>query len=271
MRIFAFGDSFTEGYKVDAPFHPYTQYKKVLGVDSYSELPPIWTELLSEEFNCEVFNFAKGGLGNESIFSRICQNVNNFQKDDVVIINWTFFHRFRWAIEPHIDGDDKPFYDVPVNVNLKIDSSLTQTEITQEVIDRTSLNRLKKSWINTILDYERVIDRLAKEVGFDVFYWATDSKYYHYKDYKIEDSKYILYPDIIDNKNNDRIGDTQDNIFFKVLDKYGALSLLQEGKVHYNSQIDDEQHRGGIGHKIQAELFAEWIKKYSKKSLYNSK
>ena len=270
MRIFAFGDSYTQGYKVDAFFHPYTQYLNTLGFEfvqdcdnPYEKLPPIWTEWLSTLFGCEVFNYGKGGVGNDYIFQKICQVSDQFQKGDIVIINWTYFHRFLWGgcktLHPWAAVD---IYNV--SISHEIYDELRNLGLDENIRDVISKNRILKSWIDIILGYEKIIFQLAKDRGFEVYIWSTDTYYYEHIDYNIVDKKYIMYDSILKTLKKYKGQYTNDNVFHQTLDDNGAISLEAEGKLYYNARIDDSQHRGGIGNKVQAELFYDWIKKHSK-------
>jgi len=269
MRLFAFGDSYTEGYKVDAPFHPYTQYLKTLGfefdIDSehpYEKLPPIWTEHLSELFKCPVFNYGKGGIGNDDIFQRICQASDKFKKGDIVIINWTYLHRFLWGADKNLHPWAKPkIYNI--SISHQIYDELKDLGLTEDIRNIICKNRMLKSWIDVIKGYEKIIFQLAEDRGFKVYIWSTDTYYYEHIDYDIKDEKYIMYDEILKTKeNHNKHPYVNDNIFHQVLDNNGAISLEVEGEKYYNSIVEDSHHRGGIGHKIQADLFYNWIKKY---------
>lgn len=75
-RLFTFGCSFTE-------------YKWAT-----------WANILGYEFDCEFYNFGKSGAGNTFITNQVTQanNIFNFNKNDLVIINWTNISREdRWS------------------------------------------------------------------------------------------------------------------------------------------------------------------------------
>ena len=68
--------------------HPYCtflenelEYKNIL---SYS-----WQQLLAKDMNLEIMENGISGAGNSEIINKIILNMNNFQKEDYIIIGWT--------------------------------------------------------------------------------------------------------------------------------------------------------------------------------------
>ena len=77
-RLFTFGCSFTKHYR------------------------PTWANILSEELGLPVYNYGRGGAGNQYIFNQLMQADNYFKisQNDLVIVCWTNLAREdRW-----IDG-----------------------------------------------------------------------------------------------------------------------------------------------------------------------
>ena len=84
--LHTFGDSYTEGQRG-------------------GNLPKSWSEILGEKLNMEVKNYGIGGNSNPQIFDDVCNKSHEFNKGDIVIINWTYKDRFRWAsTEFHENG-----------------------------------------------------------------------------------------------------------------------------------------------------------------------
>ena len=277
MRIFAFGDSYTQGYKVDAFFHPYTQYLNTLGFEfvqdcdnPYEKLPPIWTEWLSTLFGCEVFNYGKGGVGNDYIFQKICQVSDQFQKGDIVIINWTYLHRFLWAL-PNEDWADNetgdegiPFFKFRrASINIHIDENILNDKTNlSNVYEYVGLNKSLDAWIEEILSWENIIDSLSKSVGFHVYYWSAEHRIHTILGKEFSNKKYICN-DIVSNYLNTKLKEgipheqIPSELFHISLKQYGAKTIFEET----NGEVEDDYHFGIIGNKIQSELFYDWIKK----------
>jgi hypothetical protein len=86
-KLFVFGCSFTKGSGC-LEGEPYTlKYKK-------SDKDLIWPEILAEELNLKLYNFGEPGKSNGRIIDSIIENFELIQKEDIVILQKTFTHRF---------------------------------------------------------------------------------------------------------------------------------------------------------------------------------
>jgi hypothetical protein len=89
-NLFVFGCSFTQGSGC-LPGEPYNlKHKK-------SEEDLIWPEIIAKEFNLNLHNLGEAGKSNNIIVDKIIRNFDLIQKDDFVIIQKTFSHRFEVA------------------------------------------------------------------------------------------------------------------------------------------------------------------------------
>jgi hypothetical protein len=231
-NLYTFGCSFTEGFIENHP--PYQEYKKFRG----GSFPKHWTELLSEKLGCNLINDGKGGSGNQHIFTSLCKRANQLKKNDVVIVQWSFMNRFRLSDSEGITwvhvGPSDPKH-IGNNGLINFDCQ-----------DMICINRSLKPYLDEIYDFERIIDRLSKEIGFDVYYWTIINELiYNQPKETLSQRKYLL---------NDKIKDQFDNTFSVIL-KNGGLRVVEET----NGQIDD-WHMGESGNRVQAELFYEHIK-----------
>jgi hypothetical protein len=85
--LWTFGDSFTYGNGC-LPKNIYAiQYKK-------SDKDKIWPEIVSTELNFKLKNIGMGMFSNDKIIDSIIQNYEYINKNDIVIIGKTFYHRF---------------------------------------------------------------------------------------------------------------------------------------------------------------------------------
>jgi hypothetical protein len=247
--LFGFGDSFTGGHFLDKDFKPYQQWKEYRG----GNLPPIWIELLGEKLNMEVLNYGHGGNSNQETFETICNNCYQFKKDDIVIINWTEVHRFRWVAYGNHRAPEGIFnVDYWRRISAASDDSQEINNTTKmEIID----NRSSYLYVEEIYSYENIIDTLSKSIGFTVFYWSGDSSIiYKLPPEKLKQKKYII-SDLILNSTEQlmdkhRIG----GIFFDTIKHYGGLTVREET----NGNCTDT-HLGESGHRVQYELFYDYI------------
>jgi len=86
-KLFTFGCSFTagNGCLIDEQYR--NKYKK-------NEEDLTWTEHLSKELGLELFNFGMGEYSNDKILDTLITNFEKIGKDDIVILEMSFHHRF---------------------------------------------------------------------------------------------------------------------------------------------------------------------------------
>jgi hypothetical protein len=221
--LFVFGDSFTQGHHNFETYGAYADFKKYRG----GKLFDLWPTILSKKLNLDLENHGHAGTGNDDIFSSICENIDKIKKGDVVIIGWTFITRFRWVIE---NGFWRTIHGGP-------DDSISEST-RKEIL----INRFNPRYAITIYEYEKIIDVLSKSVGFDVYYWSAENNLIYCLPNKNQ-RKYLI---------NDLIkpGET---LFFEIF-RRGGKTIQEES----NNTISDI-HLGESGHKIQGELFYNYI------------
>ena len=252
-----FGDSFTEGHKLDKSFPWYKVWKEWRGGD----LPPVWHEILSEKLGMETNVKAIGGSSNQETFHTICENCDLFKKDDIVIINWSYMNRFRWASTFHdTDGNEVMYMGKPINTWVRMGANKNDhfkcyiTESTQmEIAVKISEHPF---YVDEIYNYEKIIDNLCKNIGCDVYYWSMDEKVINsLPKEKLNQKKYICneYVGKYELSNNSLNWGHHFTIFREVY-KRGGKNIKQET----NDEIPDT-HLGESGHKIQFEMFYEYL------------
>jgi hypothetical protein len=84
--LWTFGDSFTEGYGcgINDEYH----------INYYQTDDKIWPAWLSELLNINLKNCGVGGYSNDMILDCIIDNWKDIKKGDVVLIGFTYPHRF---------------------------------------------------------------------------------------------------------------------------------------------------------------------------------
>ena len=229
--LFTFGCSFTEDYNT-CSVDTYVDYKEHLG----GEYPKSWPIVLSEKLNYKLKNYGEGASGNQQIFQEVCKRCDDFKVNDIVIIEWTFLERYRLAI------DDNGWLKLGPG---KINNS--QSPISEECHESIVINRTLKPYVDELYDYEKIINKLSKFVGFNVFYWSIDNGVLYNTPNLNERNHYLL---------NDMIKGRHDNAF-TITNKNGGYKIVEEteGKI-----ID--YHLGGTGHKVMGDLFYQHIIKH---------
>jgi len=250
--IHGFGDSFTEGQPDNLDFKPFNEWKNFRG----GNLPPSWLELLGEKMGMDIKVTACGGNGNNQIFDDVCSHSNEFKKGDIVIINWTYRHRFRWAsLQKHSNGtyvnfnnNGEPCYvwrPLSSNDSQPQDDWYIKKELRHEIIS----NQLQTPYLDEIYNREKIIEQLSKSIGFELYFWSADeSIIYDLSNEKLNQKKYILH-NIIDKKASGHRGH-----FFNTIKKYGGQTIFEE-----TNNIISDIHLGESGHRVQFELFYEYI------------
>jgi hypothetical protein len=232
-KLYTFGCSYTEDY--NDHYTNYKLYKEYKG----GKFPDSWPKILSNNLGFILSNHGFGGIGNQHIFTSFCKCVDLLKKGDIVIIGWTHMERLRIS---NINGTG--WYHFGPSVT----KDLNNCTITNDCLDMLFVNRTLKPYYDEIYDYEKIIDRLAKEVGFEIYYWTIINELIYNQDKKIlNQKKYLL---------NDLIKDQHHNTFRVILD-HGGQFIYKET----NGLIDDH-HLGELGHKVQADLFYKHIMKY---------
>lgn len=155
MRLWAFGDSFTE------PFHKQTagqlEYHKWKGY-----IPKNFLDFLSEKLNTPQFNLGKGGSSNRTILSSIISNLDNFLDNDIIIVGWTSLNRFR------IVDMAEDIFDVvgPQTIIQSLNNSPTLKHSLNEYL----LIREHPIFFNELIEYMKLLDKSLPNCK--ILYWT---------------------------------------------------------------------------------------------------
>jgi len=241
-KLRTFGCSFTHGFHLDDfsnGSNLMIKYYKNRG----NNLPKIWPELLSEKLNLELDNHAWPGSSVYKIFDRFCKQCDKFQKDDVIIYEWTRIHRFR-MFDPGVLGALPTILPI---FNPNIDNG--SQPITKKAIMEIQVNRTEKPWIEEIYSFQKLIIEICKSVGCELYIWSADDYIINSESKEFKEKFNCLIPQAT-------IDVTQ---FLRY--KYGAKTIWEDT----NHEVDDQQHYGEVGHKIMAEMFYDDIINYRNK------
>jgi hypothetical protein len=224
--LYVFGDSYTQGHHQLETYPAYKQFKEFRG----GELFELWSELLANKLGMGLENHGWAGACNEQVFSRVCNHCYKFKKGDIVIVNWTYPTRFPWANEKW--NEYMTIHGGPMDI------------ITEHTRKEILINRFHSRYVKTLYEYEKIIDKLAEAIGFDIYFWSADNTIiYNLPSKKKNKRKYII---------NDLIANGE-TLFYEIF-RRGGKTIQEES----NKTIEDT-HLGESGHKIQAELFYSYI------------
>lgn len=231
-NLFTFGCSFSENfqpYNDKSNGNPQSRYifETLNGV-----VPDGWTDILSKKLNYNQKNYSIGGDNNYGIFSQICEYCNQFSENDIVIIEWTNVHRFRWPNKENKWGSRLPGFFNDLD------------GISKNTYEEILVNRSHELWYNEIYQYEKIIDKLCSLSKSNIFYWSFDPNLiYTLPNEKKLQKKYIL-SDVI-----------KVDMYTLIKDNGGkCINEESEGKIN-------DGHLGKTGHEVMGNLFYDYIVK----------
>lgn len=166
-RLWCFGDSFTagDGCICSPKENPYSeitkQYRAFLHKQDGEEIL-IYPEYVSNHFGLELLNTASGGASNEMILDSIFSNVHNIQKNDYIIIGFSYFQRFDVYI-------DNRFQPTNVNsISTTSDEQYINNHLTKqgllEIINNRNNNAFKERWIRQIKGLKYLLNGVCDNV-----------------------------------------------------------------------------------------------------------
>jgi hypothetical protein len=165
--LYVIGDSFSAKYYCKPNDNTtYDHYRIYKG----GTLPKTWSELLADELNLNLVNFAVGGNSNYQIIDDFCKVAKTISKNDMLFIGWTDTMRFRLYSEV-----SKNF--VKTNLN-GYDEYLPN--ISPNTINEITINRSDNYWTNEIYSWEIVIKRLSMLIGFKLHIWSFFDQFPEY-------------------------------------------------------------------------------------------
>ena len=248
-----FGDSFTQGHLLDGSFPRYHDWREYRGGD----LPLCWGDLLSAKLGMKMANHAVAGMSNTEIFQTFCRHSDEVQNGDIVIINWTYTQRFRWAYyyEPQ-----KLYQWKRLSANRE--DGIIISESTRQDI---AVNKTLPPYIEEVYEQEKLIREFSKSKGFRLFFWSADIDVINNLPSEKLNKEYYLLHDEIEKIPLDIPTQTNNHSFvrmgkkrtiFDVFFEKGGTTISDE-----TNEIVGDGHLGEKGHLIQYELFYKYITK----------
>ena len=233
-----FGCSFSSPYHEETD--EYRRYKVFCG----GSFPNTWFELLSNKMNLNLINHGIPGAGNDMIFNRVIEQIRTIQKNDVVIIGWSFLSRFMWA-----NHDTRKWVNTNFGRNHSVlngNEDITEETSNEIVFNRTSNNTFQL-YTEIINQRMELINYISDLVGFKVFYWSCDPYVLYSKEIQDRDNKKIVMGDEIYMK-------WEIDNMIKLIEKNGGERIKEET----NQEIFDF-HLGVSGHQVMSNLFYNHI------------
>lgn len=232
--LFTFGCSHTESYETTSIVEEYKNYFEYRG----GNYPEVWATILAKKLNFDVKNYGWSSSTNLEILKKVFNHINEVKKDDIVIIQWSYAHRFNW-----IELDKNRWQKMGVNYKFDFIHNQTYMDVIEQITHPL--------YCSLIYDNEPILEYIAKLIGFKIYYWSVEYEIIHNLPDDLKNNKKYLIPSKFNN-----------NQPFK-----GSLDVIIEngGEFIYdetNFTVND-CHLGEKGHKVQAELFYKHIKENS--------
>jgi hypothetical protein len=224
-RLFTFGCSYTAEFDTNI-IKGYDEFKKYRG----GTFPKTWSTLLGEKLNMEVRNYGVSAAGNQSIFDQFCIHSDEIEENDIVIIGWSFVHRYRWA---HHDYNKWHFFGAgPID-------SIMKTFQDKQTHEKITYNRTSELYFDEVFNYIKLIDVLTKAKNFKTYYWFSDQG--------------LIEKLNTETPNKDRFILWKNEMLYMVYRK-GGKNIQQET----NGEVGDN-HLGESGHIVQANLIYDHL------------
>lgn len=160
--LWIFGDSFSANFQPTALVDWRDKYINWKGY-----IPKVYGEIIAETFQLQLKNLSVGGNDNYTIFQTFCDNVEYIKNNDIVIIGWTSYCRFRLT-------DKNNWQQILPTVDFKIDG------ISKQTIDEIFINRESSGkYVDEINSWIKLINLYLK--NNKVIHWNWDGLSYDTK------------------------------------------------------------------------------------------
>lgn len=148
-NLYIFGDSFSAGFSFESNWtNNYINWK------GYT--PKGFGEIVSQKLNLELINLAENASDNYSILQKFCDNVNNIQKNDLVIIGWSSPLRFRLVSNDWIT--------ILPNYDKFSTKEIDKTKISESTLIEILLNRDDVRYCNEVNSWIKLLNTLDKNI-----------------------------------------------------------------------------------------------------------
>jgi len=233
--LFVFGCSYTEDYQTAKYIEDYEKYRIWKG----GIYPDSWSKILADKLGYKLCNYGLASSGNQRIFRIFCEHIDEYKKGDMIILQWSYMHRYDW-----VNLTTNQFYTLGAGKVTEANFLLQSTH------DDIILNRTTKPYYDEIISYMNLINCYSESKGIDLFFWSGDYDFiYGNEDILNKFKSKIILGDKL------KRGQQPFNLVYNM----GGQTIFQET----NDEISDG-HLAESGHKIMAELFYNHIKQNEK-------
>ena len=155
-KLWAFGCSNT------ANFNDETLWGKLyIRWKGYS--PKVYVDYVGEFMNLQVENLATPGTNNYSIFQKICDNVDRIKNEDLIVIQWTEYSRFR-LVNSNNEWED--FFLSYEYYKQKLEKC---SHLSKKTIQEIFVNRINDLYSEEVKSWEKIINKAFP--NNKIFFW----------------------------------------------------------------------------------------------------
>lgn len=151
------------------------------------ESPHLWVNICHQNLprikNLELVNIGQGGASNTEIFQNATRMISSAGNDiDIMFCQWSSSPRYNfntgfelWDTSESLNATDIRPHDIHLNKG-----DHWPREYVKDLLDRLRVMHHLHWEILKIVDYSNILSRLAKQIGFDIFFingicpWDTD-------------------------------------------------------------------------------------------------
>ncbi len=248
-KLVLYGDSFTAGHHLSHSFLRTRDWIEYLG----GKLPLNWYEILSEKLGIGYINHAQGGSSNDYIFETFCKTCHLINQGDIVIFQWTYNDRFRWAKQ--ITTPSGNILNIWKNLSVSFTKETASQVVNVSTWEDILINRTSQLYVDLYSNYQKFIEHFAEVKKFDLYIWAADTDNIYNQPLKfLKQKKYICHDLIVPKL----------DMLKKMPNRSPLLNLIiyMGGKLiidETDGKVLDGTHLGEVGHRIQAEIFYNYI------------
>lgn len=160
-KVWTFGDSLTERYNPTFEWsRDYIQWK--------GYLPKVYGNFLSEKLGYELENLGKAGSDNYTIFEAFCKGYPLMEDNDVIVIGWSCYLRFRMANQ----------WDGWSTLIPNFENYLDNHQLSKSAINEILINRDNVRYVEEVNNWIKFINYLCRNKK--VIHWTgfqIDKKY----------------------------------------------------------------------------------------------
>ena len=156
-KLWIFGDSFSSDFDIKYSHQNHIDYMNLMDVNEMIH----WPTILANKLNYKLVNLAKGGNSNYQIFFNLCENINQIEENDIILIGWALIGKF-------IIADNNQFSNIHPH-GLYFHAPISSSSIVE-----INENRKNEIWVNEVRYWEKLINEFIKLKNCKIIFWSGE-------------------------------------------------------------------------------------------------